>query len=91
MYNYNPSQSRYEQLSQQRQLIDQQLQSLQNMQIPPININNQITPNTTNYDFGCKWVDSENELTNIPNNVIAFNKNEPIFYMGGKNSSLMKL
>lgn len=49
------------------------------MQIPPININNQITPNATNYDFGCRWVDSENELTNIPNNVIAFNKNEPFF------------
>lgn len=80
---YNPMQSRLEQLNQQKQMIEQQLQMLQQYQMPPININNQIAPQT-NYDFGCKWVENETEAKNLPNNVIGFHKNEPLFYMSGK-------
>ena len=57
---------------------------LQGYQIPPININNQITPTPTNYDFGCKWINDDNEANSLPNNVIGFYKNEPIFVMSGK-------
>lgn len=86
---YNPMQSRLEQLNQQKQMIEQQMQMLQNYQMPPININNQITPNqpngqAINYDFGCKWVNDEIEANNLPTNVIGFFRNEPIFTMGGK-------
>ena len=81
---YNPMQSRLEQLNQQKQMIEQQMQMLQGYQMPPININNQITPTPTNYDFGCKWINDDNEANNLPNNVIGFYKNEPIFVMSGK-------
>lgn len=81
---YNPMQSRLEQLNQQKQMIEQQMQMLQGYQMPPININNQITPTPTNYDFGCKWINDDNEVNSLPNNVIGFYKNEPIFVMSGK-------
>ena len=81
---YNPMQSRLEQLNQQKQMIEQQMQMLQGYQMPPININNQITPTPTNYDFGCKWINDDNEANSLPNNVIGFYKNEPIFVMSGK-------
>ena len=77
-------QSRLEQLNQQKQMIEQQMQMLQGYQMPPININNQITPTPTNYDFGCKWINDDNEANSLPNNVIGFYKNEPIFVMSGK-------
>lgn len=83
---YNPMQSRLDQLNQQKQMIEQQMQMLQGYQMPPININNQITPtpNTMAYDFGCKWVNDDTEANNLPNNVIGFYKNDPIFVMSGK-------
>ena len=81
---YNPMQSRLEQLNQQKQMIEQQMQMLQGYQMPPIIINNQITPTPTNYDFGCKWINDDNEANSLPNNVIGFYKNEPIFVMSGK-------
>ena len=83
---YNPMQSRLDQLNQQKQMIEQQMQMLQGYQMPPININNQITPtpNAMAYDFGCKWINDDNEAKNLPNNVIGFYKNEPIFVMSGK-------
>lgn len=86
---YNPMQSRLDQLNQQKQMIEQQMQMLQNYQMPPININNQITPGQqncqqTNYDFVCKWVADDAEASNLPVDVIGFYKNEPIFTMGGK-------
>ena len=81
---YNPMQSRLEQLNQQKQMIEQQMQMLQGYQMPTININNQITPTPTNYDFGCKWINDDNEANSLPNNVIGFYKNEPIFVMSGK-------
>ena len=54
MYNnYNPAQARIDSLMQQRQMIDQQIQQVQQYaNIPPININNQITPQQQgNFDF----------------------------------------
>lgn len=81
---YNPMQSRLDQLNQQKQMIEQQMQMLQGYQMPPININNQITPTPNNYDFGCKWVNDDAEANNLPNNVIGFYKNDPIFVMSGK-------
>lgn len=82
---YNPMQSRLYQLNQQKQMIEQQIQMLQGYQMPPININNQISPTApNNYDFGCKWINDDNEANNLPNNVIGFYKNEPIFVMSGK-------
>lgn len=84
MYN-NPMQSRLEQLNQQKQMIEQQMQMLQGYQMPPININNQITPSAfSGYDFACKWINDDSEANNLPNNVIGFYKNEPIFVMSGK-------
>ena len=50
---YNPMQARADSLMQQRQMIDSQLQQLQQFSnVPPININNQITPQPqSNFDF----------------------------------------
>lgn len=81
---YNPMQTRLDQLNQQKAMIEQQLQMLQQYQMPPININNQIAPSTAGYDFGCKWVNDENEAKSLPNNTIGFSKSEPVFYMSGK-------
>lgn len=81
---YNPMQTRLDQLNQQKAMIEQQLQMLQQYQMPPININNQIAPSTAGFDFGCKWVNDENEAKSLPNNTIGFSKSEPVFYMGGK-------
>ena len=52
-------QNRLDSLMQQRQMIDQQMQALQNYQsVPPININNNMQPNqmpaNTNFDFNGK-------------------------------------
>ncbi len=86
---YNPMQSQLDRITQQRQMLEQQeqilRQNMQQYQMPPININNQITPSAYGtYDFGCKWINDESEANNLPNNVIGFYKNDPIFIMSGK-------
>lgn len=92
-------QSRMDSLMQQKQMIEQQLQALQQYQIPPININNQITPNNNmpgaaaSFDFNGKWVANENEAKGIANNnlpLILFDKNDAIFYMKNLDGSFKK-
>lgn len=95
MYNYNPAQSRVDSLMQQRQMIDQQIQNLsQYANIPPININNQITPQSqSSFDFNGKWVNSEQEARNFANAnlpTILFDNNESIFYMKTLDGSFKK-
>ena len=95
MYTYNPMQARAESLMQQKQMIDNQLQSLQQYaNVPPININNQISPQAQNtYDFNGQWVSDENEARGIANNnlpLILFDKNNPIFYMKNMDGSFKK-
>lgn len=95
MYNYNPAQSRVDSLMQQRQMIDQQIQNLsQYANIPPININNQITPQSqSSFDFNGKWVNSEQEARNFANAnlpTILFDSNESIFYMKTLDGSFKK-
>ena len=92
---YNPMQQRMEQLLNQKQMIEQQMQMLQQFQsqVPPININNQLTPQIGNYDFNGKWVDSEEQARNIANNnlpLILFDNNNPIFYMKQVNGDFKK-
>lgn len=80
---YNPYQSRLDSLMQQRNMIDNQLNSLQQyQQMPNININN-MTP-TGNYDFNGRWVNSAEEAKNLANNnlpSIFLDRNNPVFYM----------
>lgn len=53
---YNPMQSRVDSLMQQKAMIEQQLQSLQQMNVPNININNiPSNPTPSNFDFNGKW------------------------------------
>ena len=92
---YNPMRARADSLMQQKQMIEQQLQQLQQYSnIPPININNQITPTSQqSYDFNGKWVNNEQEArqfanTNLP--TILFDNNEPIFYMKNMDGSFKK-
>ena len=80
---YNPMQARADSLMQQRQMIDSQLQQLQQFSnVPPININNQITPQPqSNFDFNGKWVSDESEAKGISNNnlpLILFDKNSKV-------------
>ena len=95
---YNPMQNRLDSLMQQRQMIDQQMQALQNYQsVPPININNNMQPNqmptNTNFDFNGKWVSDEQEAKGVASNnlpLILFDKNEPVFYMKNMDGSFKK-
>lgn len=92
---YNPMQARADSLMQQRQMIDSQLQQLQQFSnVPPININNQITPQPqSNFDFNGKWVSDESEAKGISNNnlpLILFDKNSPIFYIKNLDGSFKK-
>lgn len=62
---YNPMQSRVDSLMQQKAMIEQQLQSLQQMNVPNININNiPSNPTPSNFDFNGKWVDGEEQASN---------------------------
>jgi len=96
MYNpYNPMQNRVDNLIQQKAMIEQQLQQLQQYSnIPPININNQVTPQSqNNFDFNGKWVDSEEQAKQIANDnkpLILFDNNNPIFYMKNTDGTLKK-
>lgn len=94
---YNPLQSRMDSLMQQKAMIDQQLQSLQQMNnVPPININNNMTSPQqpqTNYDGNFKWVDSEEQARQIANNnlpLILFDNNNPMFYMKNMDGTFKK-
>lgn len=82
---YNPMQSRVDSLMQQKAMIEQQLQSLQQMNVPNININNiPSNPTPSNFDFNGKWVDGEEQARNVANNnlpLILFDNNNPVFYM----------
>lgn len=94
-YGYDPLQSRRDMLNQQRQLIDQQLQSLNQMSVPPININNNMTPPVpmSNFDFNGKWVDSEEQAKQVANNnlpLILFDNNQNMFYMKSVDGSFKK-
>lgn len=84
---FNPMQNQLDRISQQKQILEQQeqmlRQSMQQYQMPNININN-IPAQSMNYDFGCKWINDDNDINTLPNNTIGFYKNEPIFVMGGK-------
>lgn len=92
---YNPMQARADSLMQQKQMIEQQLQQLQQYSnIPPININNQISPTSQqSYDFNGKWVNNEQEARQFANSnlpTILFDNNEPIFYMKNMDGSFKK-
>lgn len=94
-YGYDPLQSRRDMLNQQRQMIEQQLQSLNQMSVPPININNNMTPPTpmVNFDFNGKWVDSEEQAKQVANNnlpLILFDNNQNMFYMKSVDGSFKK-
>lgn len=82
---FNPyGQNRLDNLIQQKNMIEQQIQSLQQMQMPPININNNMTPQPNNYDGNFKWVDNQEQAKQVANNnlpLILFDRNKPIFYM----------
>ena len=90
---YNPyNQARLDSLAQQKALIEQQMAQLQQMQMPPININNNMTPTPNNYDGNFKWVDNQEQAKQVANNnlpLILFDRNNPIFYM--KNMLLMDM
>ena len=92
---FNPyGQNRLENLMQQKSMIEQQIQSLQQMQVPPININNNMTPQPqNNYDGNFKWVDGEEQARQVANNnlpLILFDNNNPIFYMKNVDGTFKK-
>lgn len=91
---YNPVQSRVDSLMQQKAMIEQQLQSLQQMNVPNININNiPSNPVPSNFDFNGKWVDGEEQARNVANNnlpLILFDNNSPIFYMKNMDGAFKK-
>lgn len=93
-YGYDPLQSRRDMLMQQRQMIEQQLNSLNQMSVPPININNNMNPTPmTNFDFNGKWVDGEEQAKQIAGNnlpLILFDNNENMFYMKSVDGSFKK-
>ena len=92
---YNPLQALMESLMQQKQRIEQQMNSLQGMAMPSININNNPTPMQTqnNYDGNFKWVDNEEQAKQVANNnlpLILFDNNTPMFYMKNVDGSFKK-
>lgn len=95
-YTSSPIQSRIDYLTQQRNMIDSQLQSMQQMAVPPININNQITPAVSNnetYDFNGKWVDNEEQIKSISHGstpLLLFDNNNPIFYIKNTDGTIKK-
>lgn len=93
-YGYNPVQARMDSLMQQKQMIEQQLNSLQGMPMPAININNNTTPTSSgNYDGNFKWVDGEEQAKQVANNnlpLILFDNNSPMFYMKNVDGTFKK-
>lgn len=83
---YNPYQDN---LIRQKAMIEQQLQQ---MSMPPININNQF-PMPNNFDFNGKWVSNETEAKQTANNnlpLILFDREQPIFYMKSNDGTMKK-
>mgnify|MGYP007115540000 CR=1 FL=1 len=91
---YNPINDRINNLMNQKQMIESQLQNIQQLaNIPPININNQITPNMPLNDFNGKWVNNEQEAKNFANAnlpTILFDNNKSIFYMKALDGTFKK-
>lgn len=90
---YNPINDRINNLMNQRQAIENQIASLQQMaNVPPININNQITPNTNPNDFNARWVNNEQEARNmmITTPSIFLDRNDSLFYMKTPDGSFKK-
>lgn len=80
---------------QQRQMIEQQLQSLQNMSVPPININNNMTPSlpTMDYDFNGKWVENEDQARKLQAQnkpLVSFDNNKPMLYTTAPDGTFRK-
>lgn len=94
-YNPNPMQTRMDALLQQKQYLEQQINQLQQYSnVPPININNQITPqqqsNTQAFDFNGRWVDGKDQALNVANNnlpLILLDKNNPYLYLKNMDGS----
>ena len=91
---YNPINDRINNLMNQKQMIESQLQNIQQLaNIPPININNQITPNMALNDFNCKWVNNEQEARNMIVNglpSIMLDRNDSVFYIKPLDGSFKK-
>ena len=91
---YNPINDRINNLMNQKQMIESQLQNIQQLaNIPPININNQITPNMALNDFNGKWVNNEQEARNMMVNglpIIMLDRNDSVFYMKSLDGSFKK-
>lgn len=91
---YNPINDRINNLMNQKQMIESQLQNIQQLaNIPPININNQITPNMALNDFNGKWVNNEQEARNMMVNglpSIMLDRNDSVFYMKSLDGSFKK-
>lgn len=91
---YNPINDRINNLMNQKQMIESQLQNIQQLaNIPPININNQITPNMALNDFNGKWVNNEQETRNMMVNgmpSIMLDRNDSVFYMKSLDGSFKK-
>ncbi len=94
---WNQVQSRIDMLNQQKQSIEQQINSLQQYTgIPPININNNMQQPyqaPQQFDFNGKFVNNEQEAKGIANNtlpLILFDQSNPIFYMKNVDGSLKK-
>ena len=91
---YNPAQARIESLMQQRQMIDNQLNALN--QMPNININQFTTPQvqgqgmTQSFDFSGKWVANQKEAMEVANNnmpLIFLDKEKPYLYSKDQNGN----
>ena len=89
---YNPINDRINNLMNQKQMIESQLQNIQQLaNIPPININNQITPNMALNDFNGNWGNNGN----LQNDALMnqefikrdlFNTNQNVSSQGYQNS-----
>lgn len=89
---YNPAQARIESLMQQRQMIDNQLNALN--QMPNININQFTTPQgqvmSQSFDFSGKWVANQKEAMEVANNnmpLIFLDKEKPYLYSKDQNGN----
>lgn len=89
---YNPAQARIESLMQQRQMIDNQLNALN--QMPNININQFTTPQNQgmnqSFDFSGKWVANQKEAMEVANNnmpLIFLDKEKPYLYSKDQNGN----
>ena len=91
---YNPAQARIEILMQQRQMIDNQLNALN--QMPNININQFTTPQgqgqgmAQSFDLSGKWVANQKEAMEVANNnmpLIFLDKEKPYLYSKDQNGN----